>query len=626
MPIQILPARLANQIAAGEVVERPASVIKELIENSIDAGSSDIAVEVEKGGHKRILIRDNGKGIGKDELGLALSRHATSKIQDIDDLEAITSLGFRGEALASISSVSRLVLTSKPELQEQAWQAHSEGRDMQIQLNPSAHPKGSSVEVLDLFFNTPARRKFLKAEKTEFQHIEEVFKRIALSHPQIAFTLKHNGKIIHRLAKTDKSLIRRRIVQICGQAFIDNSVEVLGQHQDMHISGFCSAIGHGRKTNDMQYTFINGRMIKDRVVIHAIRQAFEGMIDSQLYPAFVIFVTMPPDQLDINVHPAKHEVRFHQSRLVHDLLYRCINDALLRSAQLIQEEPLQGSDEPHQILSPKAQDPFAQPLNHSYLPSDCEQGEQSKAFTDKNADGADYIAPLSRTSNPTPSMQSSQYQSPTKSSTSGYSAALSKAMQNRPSNGELSAYRQVLSSESNTAKSGVVTSTAESLRQWILTADKRVLITHDDSLLLLNIEDLCAVYLSKEIANSSVQQPLLMPVSVESDVPPSTFSMVDQEVTQNGKKLILKKVPSMLRTLPWLAIFPRFVDLVSEQASDALDADSLLNHLALVWCQTANFNTNDIHQWLMQIGQQEMVNLIEARGTSITLPDRDSGH
>jgi DNA mismatch repair protein MutL len=332
MTIKILPARLSNQIAAGEVVERPASVIKELVENSIDAGATDILVEVDKGGHKRMLIRDNGKGIVKEELSLALSRHATSKIEDIDDLESIMSLGFRGEALASISSVSRLTLTSKTEEQAEAWQAHCEGRDMEIKLNPAAHPTGTSVEALDLFFNTPARRKFLRAEKTEFQHLEEIFKRIALSHPEIGFTLKHNGRIIHRFPAVPTDLTEKRIAAVCGQSFVKTSIEVHGEYQNVVVKGWCNSVGQGRATNDLQYSFVNSRMMKDRVILHAIRQAFEGMIDPQTYPSFVLFISMPPDQLDINVHPAKHEVRFHQSRQVHDLIYKSLSDALLLNA------------------------------------------------------------------------------------------------------------------------------------------------------------------------------------------------------------------------------------------------------------------------------------------------------
>ena len=236
MPIQILPTRLANQIAAGEVVERPASVVKELVENSLDSGATSIEIDIEKGGHKRILIRDNGSGIPRDELPLALSRHATSKIAKLDDLEAICSLGFRGEALASISSVARLSLSSKPKEQAQAWQAQCEGRDMQVQLNPVAHPDGSSVDVVDLFFNTPARRKFLKTEKTEFSHIDEVIRRIALSRFDVSFSLKHNGKLLRKYPAVKlQSTELKRLSSICGKEFAEQSIELNSQYQQFEL-------------------------------------------------------------------------------------------------------------------------------------------------------------------------------------------------------------------------------------------------------------------------------------------------------------------------------------------------------------------------------------------------------
>lgn len=241
MTIQILPARLANQIAAGEVVERPASVVKELVENSLDSGATRIDIDIEKGGTKLIRVRDNGHGIDKDELILALSRHATSKIHTLDDLEAIVSLGFRGEALASISSVSRLTLTSRPATQQQAWLAYSEGRDMAVKLEPTAHPIGSTVEVLDLFFNTPARRKFLRTDKTEFTHIDELIKRIALSRFDVSITLRHNGSVVrqYRASKTDIQ-IEKRISAACGAGFVRHMLQVKLEHQGLKLYGWIS--------------------------------------------------------------------------------------------------------------------------------------------------------------------------------------------------------------------------------------------------------------------------------------------------------------------------------------------------------------------------------------------------
>ncbi len=335
MTIAILPARLANQIAAGEVVERPASVVKELVENSIDAGATTIKIDIEKGGAKRIRIIDNGKGIAKDELALALSRHATSKIKDLDDLEAISSLGFRGEALASISSVARLTLTSKPEAQESAWQANAEGRDMAVSVKPAAHPNGTTIDVSDLFFNTPARRKFLRTEKTEFTHIEEVIKRIALAHFDISFVLSHNHKVVKQFRVANSSIQRnKRVAQVCGQKFIDHAVEVDCQHDGLHLHGWIAQPSFFRNQNDLCYSYVNERMMRDKLINHAIRQAYADLLPSDSYPAFVLFLKLDFRDVDVNVHPAKHEVRFHQGRYVHDFIYSVCHRALQNELEL----------------------------------------------------------------------------------------------------------------------------------------------------------------------------------------------------------------------------------------------------------------------------------------------------
>jgi len=329
MTIAILPARLANQIAAGEVVERPASVIKELIENSLDAGATSIHIDVDKGGIKKIKITDNGQGIIKDELMLALSRHATSKIKSLNDLEAINSLGFRGEALASISSVSRLTLTSKPKSQTSAWQAVAEGRDMVVNIKPAAHPDGTSIEVLDLFFNTPARRKFLRTEKTEFNHIDEVVRRIALAHFEVSFMLTHNGNTIrqYRIAST-QAQCTKRVAAVCGPKFIEYAVEVDCPHDNMKLSGWLAKPSFSRGQNDLSYSYVNGRMMRDKLINHAIRQAYADLLPPDTYPAFVLFLQLDHREVDVNVHPSKHEVRFHQSRYVHDFIYSVCHKAL----------------------------------------------------------------------------------------------------------------------------------------------------------------------------------------------------------------------------------------------------------------------------------------------------------
>lgn len=329
MPIQVLPKQLANQIAAGEVVERPASVVKELVENSLDAGATHIQIEVENGGSTLIRIRDNGIGIPKQELSLALARHATSKITSIEDLDGILSLGFRGEALASISSVSRLTLTSRTAGQTEAWQVYAEGRDMETTIKPASHPIGSTVEVANLFFNTPARRKFLRADKTEFAHIDEVIRRIALAKFNIAFTLIHNGKTIRQYKSAQSSSQHlKRVSSICGNDFVQNALQIDWKHDDLHLYGWIAQPQFIRTQNDLNYCYINGRMIRDKVLTHAIRQAYSSYLNTEQYPAFVLFLDLNPKDVDVNVHPTKHEVRFHQQRLIHDFVYQGISNAL----------------------------------------------------------------------------------------------------------------------------------------------------------------------------------------------------------------------------------------------------------------------------------------------------------
>ena len=331
MAIQILSPQLANQIAAGEVVERPVSVIKELVENSIDAGSTQIDIDIEQGGSKLIRIRDNGGGIAKDELALALARHATSKISSLDDLDTIMSLGFRGEALASISSVARLTLTSRTADQSEAWQVYAEGRDMKPTIKPAAHPVGTSVEVLDLFYNTPARRRFLKTEKTEFMHIEEFVRRIALARPDISFNLQHNGKLIKQYRA---SALEKRVELVCGRTFVQKAVKLDWQHDDLLIQGWVAS----NEISDLQYFYVNGRVIKDKLINHALRQAYISRTNEQ--QSYVVFLQIDPKQVDVNVHPAKHEVRFHEARLVHDFVYQAIVMALESSQQLTDDEKL----------------------------------------------------------------------------------------------------------------------------------------------------------------------------------------------------------------------------------------------------------------------------------------------
>ena len=338
--INLLSQRLANQIAAGEVVERPASVVKELMENSLDAGASRIEVEVEQGGSKQIKIKDDGLGIHKADLELALSRHATSKISDLEDLENIASLGFRGEALASISSVSRLTMTSKSETGAEAgdgadaadnsgWKVVAEGQEMEVKLSPAAHSRGTTVEVRDLFFNTPARKKFLKTEKTEYSRIEEILKRIALSRFDVQFSLTHNQRAIHKLlpAISDQEK-QRRVALVCGTAFVENSVYVEMDGPVLRLWGWVSLPTFSRSQADLQYFYVNGRIIRDKLVTHAVKQAYRDVLFHGRHPAYVLYLELAPSAVDVNVHPTKHEVRFRDSRLVHDFLFSSLHKAL----------------------------------------------------------------------------------------------------------------------------------------------------------------------------------------------------------------------------------------------------------------------------------------------------------
>ncbi|WP_417530985.1 DNA mismatch repair endonuclease MutL [Marinobacter lipolyticus] len=327
--IRLLSPRLANQIAAGEVVERPASVVKELVENALDAGANRVDIDVEQGGVKLIRVRDDGFGIGEADLPLALSRHATSKIESLDDLEAVASLGFRGEALASISSVSRLALTSRTEAQEAASRVEVEGRDMDARISPAAHPVGTTVEVRDLFFNTPARRKFLRTEKTEFNHVEECVRRQALSRFDAGFTLRHNQRVVQSLRPAENPLDReRRIGSLCGQQFIDNAVVIDAEATGLRLWGWVALPTFSRSQADLQYFFVNGRVIRDRLVAHAVRQAYRDVLYNNRHPAFVLYLEVDPATVDVNVHPTKHEVRFRDGRLVHDFIFRTLHKAL----------------------------------------------------------------------------------------------------------------------------------------------------------------------------------------------------------------------------------------------------------------------------------------------------------
>ena len=330
--IKRLTPRLANQIAAGEVVERPASVIKELLENALDAGATRIDIALENGGVKRMLVRDNGEGVSADDLKLALERHATSKIQEQEDLEGISTLGFRGEALASIASVSKLTMTSNASDEKSGWRVRSEGESMRSALEPAAHPRGTTVDVEDLFYNTPARRKFLRTERTELSRIEDIVRKISLSHPAVQLQLTHQGKSIRQYASAMSMAEREfRVRQALGAAFIDAAMYFEEQKEGMTLSGWVATPSYSRSQADQQYFFVNGRSIRDKVLSHAVRQGYHDVLHHGRQPAYVIFFELDPRLVDVNVHPTKHEVRFRESRSVHNFIFSTVHHVLSRS-------------------------------------------------------------------------------------------------------------------------------------------------------------------------------------------------------------------------------------------------------------------------------------------------------
>ena len=327
--IRLLNRLLANQIAAGEVVERPASVVKELLENSIDAQAIQIEVSIQQGGFHQIKVRDDGCGIEQPDLRLAVCRHATSKIAKIEDLSCIDTLGFRGEALASIAAVSHFWLSSKPAQQTQAWQIHLNGLDTEVELQPTAHPTGTTVMVEDLFFNTPARRKFLRSERTEYLQIEEIFKRVALSHLSVGFSLTHNQRMIYRLLPATTELQQqRRVAKIFGNNFIEQACVIDMQATGLALKGWVGLPTLSRSQNDLQYIYLNGRLLRDRILNHALRQVYEDILPAGRNALYVLYLSMDPSLVDVNVHPTKYEVRFHQSRLVHDFLVSSLRKVL----------------------------------------------------------------------------------------------------------------------------------------------------------------------------------------------------------------------------------------------------------------------------------------------------------
>jgi len=371
-------------------VERPASVVKELCENSLDAGATKIDVEVQQGGAKLLKVRDNGFGISKEQLPLALSRHATSKIAQLEDLEAVSTLGFRGEALASIASVSRLSLTSNCD--DGGWMATSEGRDMAVQLKPAAHPPGTSVEVRDLFFNTPARRKFLRTDNTEYKRIDDSLKKLALSHMGVSFSLKHNNKVQFSLRAAEGQLEQeKRVADLCGSTFMQQALFLDDNRSGLRLWGWIGLPTFSRSQGDLQYFFVNGRSIKDKVVSHAVRQAYQDVLYHGRHPAYVLFLEIAPTDVDVNVHPTKHEVRFRDSGSVHTF----VSSTLVKA--LASDRP-QDHLQQHQSINPSGDENQSDAMDQSSLQL-------------ANYANVDYSRPLHRSESQAVRVPVGQYQS-----------------------------------------------------------------------------------------------------------------------------------------------------------------------------------------------------------------------
>ncbi|MFT5807003.1 MAG: DNA mismatch repair protein MutL [Moritella dasanensis] len=606
MKIQILPPRLANQIAAGEVVERPSSVVKELVENSIDAGATRIDIDIEKGGAKLIRIRDNGSGVDKDQLGLALSRHATSKLATLDDLEAIDSLGFRGEALASISSVSRLTFTSRTKDQTEAWQAYAEGRDMQVQVKPAAHPIGTTVEVIDLFFNTPARRKFMRTDKTEFNHIDELVKRIALSRFDLQVTLKHNGKVIrsYRPATTIEQQ-ERRVASITSNNFMANCMALECEHSDIKLWGWIG-LPHDNAPMDVQYSYVNGRMMRDKLINHALRQAYEEATGIAAPPAYVLFIEVSVREVDVNVHPAKHEVRFHQARLVHDFIFQGVFKAISEGiSPSMPAAALPGQE----VLSYPGQAELSTNPNVHVVEDSAQMGIADSADNGASASTTAYVghAPMQKQHDygvtDAGNAKSPGYAAPRYISDAPSAGAIKQYNHLlQPTKAEIAELQQasrhdsftnsaaVNSAAVNTNQGRQTRANREAIEQPVtrvkllsLLSENYLLVQDDDGLLLANVQAMwqvnCKMQLLATWEQGVISQPLLLPISIKLDKNFVETAKKQQNLLNrlglelnysNSATIIVRKVPAQLRQANLSVVLPELLQQIvhlSEQAT-----------------------------------------------------------
>lgn len=621
MAIELLSPRLANQIAAGEVVERPASVVKELVENSLDAGATQINIDIEKGGSKLIRIRDNGCGVEKSQLTLALSRHATSKISHLDDLHSIVSLGFRGEALASISSVSRLTFTSKTSEQNEAWQAFAQGREMGVEITPAAHPIGTSVEVGDLFFNTPARRRFLRTEKTEFNHIDELIKRFALSRFDVEFVLKHNQKMLRNLkvAKTTAQQ-ERRVAAICGNRFIDNAIAIDNDHNDIKISGWLGLPAACRTTNDTQFCYVNGRMMRDKLINHAIRQAYQDYLPEGAVPSYVLYIELDPTQVDVNVHPAKHEVRFHQSRMIHDLIAQVLASGLSQAMSAPQLDAQAQGSAP--VVNP-------QTPAHQYTPAPTSSYSAAPVSFD------DLTEPAPRSSSQPQQMP--QYQPQYQSQ---YQPQYEREHSARDIRQGAGAYQNLMNDsakietpfpntfshvDNNPQQAQKLPLKSAAFGELLdVVEDNYLLVKGELGFELVNLPVLArwieSRYLQEKWQQGFTSQPLLLPVSIKLD-----SSLLDQlenhqqlfrrlgiDINLRRPQIIVKQVPSQLRNQDIAQLIPQLLELLDKQ--QYLPSDELTPLICdwLASVSSVSFDLNSVNS-LLNKGNEFSDELIELR-------------
>lgn len=617
--IQLLSVELANQIAAGEVVERPASVVKELLENSIDAKATEIKIELKQGGSQLIRIQDNGIGISKEDLPLALARHATSKICSFDDLVSILTLGFRGEALASVASISRLTVSSKPLKQSEAWAISAQGREMTTELKPTAHPNGTTIDVQDLFYNTPARKRFLKSDKTELLHIIDVVKKIALAQPHISFLIYHNAKLIHHYhrSKENEASQKKWLSSICGSKFGQNSLflkcESYIQTNLVSLSGWIYP-----SNEQIHYFYVNGRAVKEKVVLHAIKKAmldsgeFDLISDKTLN--YVLYLTLDPKEVDVNVHPTKQEVRFHEPRFIHDFIY----DVIIKQLQTLKRQKTNVSE----INEQKNQ---SSDLFSENTKARSEQMQPMINLKTQTDSATNFFEPLQYTN------ASSSYLEQQDSTSHKKEVYLPKrSLQEAHSPAYQTAYHAFhgsigTSSKESTSTSFLASLTSQSFddiskttqfgRVCTLLDDKFALLekkTHETTLFyLVSLIDLEQLLFRLMMQHFLVKKEvLLIPMRLTLTQDEAHLLLSKKTLLEtlgfsfevNAQSLVLNSVPTCLRSEIWQQQFPFLLDQLDESTTKEM----LIEFLWILYLPTRH-NRNQISDVIQKISQLEQI-------------------